>query len=103
MFLGKHLNERSFFMDKESISRLGLDYISNIDVESSDEIYDPSTTNHIIVLKLIKQSNVCYPHCGLVLNDPIIRSSMPLFWLTEKIKRKIINVCLPINKNRCFQ
>ena len=59
MFLGKHLNERSFFMDKESISRLGLDYISNIDVESSDEIYDPSTTNHIIVLKLIKQSNGC--------------------------------------------
>ena len=46
-------------MDKESISRLGLDYISGIDVESSDEIYDPSTTNHIIVLKLIKQSNVC--------------------------------------------
>ena len=40
-------------MDKESISRLGLDYISNIDVESSDEIYDPSTTNHIIVLKLM--------------------------------------------------
>ena len=45
-------------MDKESISRLGLDYISNIDVESSDEIYDPTTTNHIIVLKLIKQTNV---------------------------------------------
>ena len=40
-------------MDKESISRLGLDYISNIDVESSDEIYDPTTTNHIIVLKLM--------------------------------------------------
>ena len=53
-------------MDKESISRLGLDYISNIDVESSDEIYDPSTTNHIIVLKLIKQTNICCPHCGLV-------------------------------------
>ena len=46
-------------MDKESISRLGLDYISNIDVESSDEIYNPSTTNHIIVLKLIKQTNSC--------------------------------------------
>ena len=75
-------------MDKESISRLGLDYISNIDVESSDEIYDPSTTNHIIVLKLIKQTNVCCPHCGLVLLKPIVRSSMPLFWLTEKIKRE---------------
>ena len=42
-------------MDKESISRLGLDYISNIDVDSSDEIYDPSTTNHIIILKVSKQ------------------------------------------------
>ncbi|MDY5982478.1 MAG: hypothetical protein SPJ17_02080 [Anaeroplasma sp.] len=41
-------------MDKESISILGLDYISNINVESSDEIYDPSTTNHTIVLKIIK-------------------------------------------------
>ena len=50
-------------MDKESISRLGLDYISNIDVESSDEIYNPSTTNHIIVLKLIKQTNFfVFPH-----------------------------------------
>ena len=48
-------------MDKESISRLGLDYISNIDVESSDEIYDPSTTNHIIVLKLIKQTTCVSP------------------------------------------
>jgi len=47
-------------MDKESISRLGLDYISGIDVESSDEIYDPSTTNHIIVLKLIKQTMRIY-------------------------------------------
>ena len=75
-------------MDKESISRLGLDYISNIDVDSSDEIYNPSTTNHIIVLKLIKQSNVCCPPCGLVLHNPIVRSSMPLFWLTEKIKRE---------------
>ena len=27
-------------MDKESISRLGLDYISDIDVESSDELYN---------------------------------------------------------------
>ena len=71
-------------MDKESISRLGLDYISNIDVESSDWIYDPSTTNHIIVLKLIKQSNVCCSHCGLVLHDPIIRSSVPLFGLQKR-------------------
>ena len=73
-------------MDKESISRLGLDYISNIDVESSDEIYDPSTTNHIIVLKLIKQTNVCCPHCGLVLHNPIVRSS-----ITQTIKHASAN------------
>ena len=47
-------------MDKESISRLGLDYISGIDIDLSDEIYDPSTTNHIIVLKLIKQTMRIY-------------------------------------------
>ena len=59
MKLARNHIQGVLFMDKESISRLGLDYISNIDVESSDEIYNPSTTNHIIVLKLIKQSNVC--------------------------------------------
>ena len=37
-------------MDKESISRLGLDYINGIDSENSDEIYDPTTNNHIIIL-----------------------------------------------------
>ena len=72
-------------MDKESISRLGLDYISGIDVESSDEIYDPATNNHIIVLKLIKQSNICCLHCGLVSN-PTIRSSV-----TQKINHSSAN------------
>ena len=61
-------------MDKESISRLGLDYIANIDVDSSDEIYNPTNHNHTIVLKLIKQSNICCPHCGLV-STPKIRGS----------------------------
>lgn len=61
-------------MDKESISRLGLDYIANIDVDSSDEIYNPTNHNHTIVLKLVKQSNVCCPHCGLV-STPKIRGS----------------------------
>ena len=61
-------------MDKESISRLGLDYIANIDVDSSDEIYNPTNHNHTIVLKLIKQSNICCPHCGLV-SSPKIRGS----------------------------
>jgi len=55
-----------FIMDKESISRLGLDYIANIDTDSIDEIYNPTDNNHIIVLKLIKQTNICCPHCGLV-------------------------------------
>ena len=72
-------------MDKESISRLELDYISGIDIDSSDEIYDPSTTNHIIVLKLIKQSNICCPHCGLV-GNPTIRSSV-----TQKINHSSTN------------
>ena len=62
-------------MDKESISRLGLDYIANIDADSSDEIYNPTNHNHTIVLKLIKHSNVCCPHCGLVSN-PLIRGSV---------------------------
>lgn len=40
-------------MDFESICRLGLNHIKNIDLESSDEIYDPSNNNHIIeILKL---------------------------------------------------
>ena len=37
-------------MDKESILRLGLEHY-NIDVESSDELYDQTTNNHIILLK----------------------------------------------------
>ncbi len=53
-------------MDKESISRLGLDYINGIDSENSDEIYDPTTNNHIIILRLLKDSHLSCPHCGLV-------------------------------------
>ena len=53
-------------MDKESIARLGLDWIKNIDLDKSDELYDPSTNNHIIKLKLIKEDNLYCPHCGLV-------------------------------------
>jgi len=36
-------------MDKESIHRLGLENISNIDFDSSDEIFEPGTNNHIII------------------------------------------------------
>ena len=53
-------------MDKESIYRLGLDHIANIDYETVDEAYDRTTGNHTIFLKLIKQTNICCPHCGLV-------------------------------------
>ena len=53
-------------MDKESIARLGLDWIKNIDLEKSDELYNPSTNNHIIKLKLIKDDTLYCPHCGIV-------------------------------------
>ena len=54
-------------MDKESILRLGLEHY-NIDVESSDELYDPSTNNHIILLKLKKDNQIICPHCGQINN-----------------------------------
>lgn len=60
-------------MDYESIKRLGLDYIKNIDAESSDEVYDPITTNHTIILKLKKDGYTC-PLCGIS-NGYRIRSS----------------------------
>lgn len=53
-------------MDYESICRLGLNHIKNIDTEASDEIYDPSTNNHIILLKLKKEIQIICPHCGLI-------------------------------------
>ena len=53
-------------MDKESILRLGLDFISNIDLDESDELYDPSTYNHIIKLKLYKDDHMYCPYCGLI-------------------------------------
>lgn len=53
-------------MDKESISRVGLDYISGIDVESSDKLYNLATINNIIALKLIKQNNIYCPNCRLI-------------------------------------
>lgn len=67
------------FMDKESISRLGLDFIKNIDLDKSDELYNPSTNNHIIKLKLIKDDSLYCPRCGLITNFKV-RSSV-----TQKI------------------
>lgn len=61
-------------MDKESIYRLGLDHISNIDIELSDEIYDSTTNNHIIIIKLLKDTSLHCPHCGKIGNY-VLRSS----------------------------
>lgn len=47
-------------MDKESILRLGFEHY-NIDVESSDELYDQATNNHIIFLKLKKEAILVCP------------------------------------------
>lgn len=55
-------------MDLESIYRLGLEHIKNIDLELSDEIYDSSTNNHIILLKLKKDNQIICPHCGQINN-----------------------------------
>lgn len=62
-------------MDKESIARLGLDFIKNIDLDKSDELYDPSTNNHIIKLKLNKENSLYCPHCGLITHFKV-RSSI---------------------------
>ena len=61
-------------MDKESILRLGLEHY-NIDVESSDELYDQTTNNHIILLSLKKGDILVCPNCGLV-NCARLRSSV---------------------------
>ena len=41
-------------LSKESIFRLGLNHIRNIDYNNSIEIYDQSTNDHIIKLRLLK-------------------------------------------------
>lgn len=53
-------------MDKESIYRLGLDFINNIDVDASDELYNPGNSNHTIILRLIKDDSLSCPHCGCI-------------------------------------
>ena len=60
-------------MDFESIQRLGLDYIKNIDLDKSEEIYNPTTNNHIILLRLLKEKNIICSHCGQV-NSSIARN-----------------------------
>ena len=53
-------------MDLESIYRLGLEHIKNIDLDSSDELYDPSTNNHIILLKLKKDIQIICPYISFL-------------------------------------
>ena len=61
-------------MDKESIFRLGLDYIKNIDYDNSIEVYNPTNHNHIIYLKLLKDETIICPVCGQV-NNAKLRST----------------------------
>lgn len=61
-------------MDIDSIKRLGLASYTTIDVEASDEFYDPSTNNHTILIRLKKAKIITCPNCGLV-NNYYIRSS----------------------------
>ncbi len=53
-------------MDKESLIRLGLGNIKNVDLTESHESYDLDTNNHIIYLKLIKDLNMPCPCCGVI-------------------------------------
>lgn len=62
-------------MDFESIKRLGLEYVRNIDAQASDEIYNPTTNNHTIILRLKKQERIICPNCGLV-NKVKLRSTV---------------------------
>lgn len=84
-------------MDKESIYRLGLDHISNIDIRLSDEIYDSTNNNHIIFITLLKDTKLCCPHCGQIGNYVLRSSRIQVFNhssfeannLTIKLKRRI--------------
>ncbi len=62
-------------MDKESIYRLGLESYTSIDADSSQEMYDPKTNNHIILLKLKKEKYIICLNCG-VINECNLRSSV---------------------------
>lgn len=52
MKLLRNHSKEVVFLDKESILRLELDHVKNIDCESSIESYDPIANNHIIFLEL---------------------------------------------------
>ena len=77
-------------MDKESILRLGLDFIKNIDLDKSDELYDPSNNNHIIKLKLYKEDHMYCPHCGLITNFEIWSSIVQKINHSSSLENNII-------------
>ena len=62
-------------MDFESIKRLGLESYG-IDLENSKETYDPSTSNHTIIIHLLKQDEIICPLCGVV-NDVTLKGTRP--------------------------
>lgn len=84
-------------MDIESFKRLGLDWISNVDLEDSDEIYTQSNNNHTIVLRFKKLVNYYCPYCGLlncykprsILTQVINHSSNIENNITVKMKRRV--------------
>ena len=66
MKLLRNHSKEVIFLDKESILRLELDHVKNIDCDRSIESYDPTTNNHIIFLKLKKDVHYICPHCGTI-------------------------------------
>ena len=77
-------------MDYESIKRLGLEYIKDIDAETSDEIYDPSTNNHTIILRLKKPQRLVCDKCGLVNKAKSRGSKLQIFNHSSGIEDNII-------------
>ena len=85
-------------MDKESISRLGLDYIKNIDYDNSIEVYNPTNHNHIIYLKLLKDDTFGYEDSNYGLLK-IINWSILYFYL----KGLYIGLKLDIEPTRSYR
>ena len=77
-------------MDYESIKRLGLEYIKDIDAETSDEIYEPSTNNHTIILRLKKPQRLVCDKCGLVNKAKSRGSKLQIFNHSSGIEDNII-------------
>lgn len=61
-------------MDKESLIRLGLDHMKNVDLEKSIETYDLANNNHIMYIKFKKDLNMACTNCG-VIGDYYLRST----------------------------